>query len=168
LFFSLRGRAHARLFLDSLILSLPITGRMLSLAALQRSFAAGANLLSAGVPLARALAMAGEIACNAKVRAAFEKVREGALAGIPLNMVMNEVGVFPVAAAHMVRIGEETGRTCEVFIKLADTYEKELDERTRRLAAALEPLMVVFAGIIVALMAAAVFMPVVSAIENFI
>lgn len=157
-----------KLYLSGIALKLPIIGKLLLFAALQRSFATMACLLNAGVPLAGALAAVGPVAGNARVREAFERTRAGALAGVHVNAVMAGCNVFPRMDVHLVRVGEETGRSSEIFAKLAERYESDLEERARRLTSSLEPLLVVFVGAVVGLMAVAIFMPVVSAIENFV
>ena len=69
---------------------------------------------------------------------------------------------------QMAAVGEETGRSAEMFEKIAGWYESELSEKVRRLSSILEPVMVVIVGAAVGVMAVAVFMPVVSAINSFI
>lgn len=166
--FFIRRRAFARLWLDSILLKLPMIGKMLLCAALSRSFATMAGLLDTGVPLSTALDMAGAVSSNARIRSVFGQMKQGAFAGSDLNSVMRESGIFPPMAPQMVRIGEATGRTGAMFKKLAESNEANLEELVKRLTAALEPLMVVFVGAVVAFMALAIFMPVVAAIENFI
>lgn len=163
-----RRYEYMRLWLDSAMIKLPVTGKMLLCAVLSRSFAAMAGLLDTGVPLSTALDMAGAVAANSKVCAAFAQMKRGAFAGIALNSTMRESGIFPAAASQMIRIGEETGRTGAMFRKLAENNEANLEEMVKRLTSALEPLMVVFVGAVVSFMALAIFMPVVAAIENFI
>lgn len=160
--------AAVRSQLDAVILRLPFAGQTLSFAAFSRSFGAIASLLDSGVPLSTALVLAGEVASNARIRLAFERLNTGALAGIPLNAAMQECSVFPPSAALMIRVGEETGRTGAMFKALAAHYENELGERIKRLASLLEPILVVFVGAIVALLITALYMPIVSTIESFI
>lgn len=168
LLFCLRRYESSRFWLDSLALRLPITGKTLSLAVQARSFSAMASLLNTGVPLPLALQLAGEVAANARIGASFERVREGALAGVPLNVIMRECGMFSPVAASMIKLGEATGKTSSMFKSLADNCEFELDERIKRLTSLSEPLLVVFVGVIVACLAGAIFMPVISIIESFI
>lgn len=163
-----RRRSAAKSWLDGLVLKLPVVGRLVGLAVLSRSFRAMASLLSRGVPLSRSLNISGEVASNAQARSAFERVRRGSLSGISVSAAMSECRFFPPLASRLIRIGEETGKTCSMFKKLAENYEFELDELIKKLTALLEPMLVVFVGAVVSLLAFAVFMPVVSAIEAFI
>lgn len=164
----IRKYEFSKFCLDSLILKLPIMGKTLSFAVQARSFSAMASLLNTGVPLPKVLQLAGEVAANARFGASFECVKAGVLAGIPLNVVMDECGIFSSVATSMVKLGEDTGKTGAMFKLLADNYEFELDERIKRLTTLLEPLLVIFVGLIVSCLASAVFMPVVSVIESFI
>lgn len=168
------GVAAARRFgpvknrLDHFLLKLPILGNIMAQALLARSFSTLASLLDAGVPLTRALQLAGEAASNAQVSASFMRIKNGVTAGIPINAVMKRCPVFPAIASSMIEIGEEAGKTGAMFRALAENYEFELDEKTKRLTSLLEPLMVLFVGLVVAFMACAIFLPIVSVIENFI
>lgn len=160
-------REWAKSRLDSLTLKLPVTGKMLKNAVLSRSFSAMACLLETGIPLPSALEMAGEVAVNMRVRQAFIQVKEGVLAGITLNAMMGRTAVFSPDAVQIIRIGEETGKTGAMFKKLAEQKEADLEEGVKRLTSVLEPVMVVFVGVLVSFVVLAVFMPVVTAIEKF-
>ena len=103
-----------------------------------------------------------------KIRAAFESARDGAAAGKGLSAALGGCPVFPRMIVQMAAVGEETGRSAEMFEKIAGWYESELSEKVRRLSSILEPVMVVIVGAAVGVMAVAVFMPVVSAINSFI
>lgn len=162
-----RRREAAKLWLDSVALKLPMTGKMLHDAVLSRSFSAMACLLETGIPLPAALEMAGEVAVNMKVRRAFIQMKAGVLSGITLNAMMKRSPVFSLAAVQIIRIGEETGRTGAMFRRLAEKKESDLEEGIKRLTAVLEPVMVVFVGALVSFVVLAIFMPVVTAIENF-
>jgi len=68
--------------------------------------------------------------------------------------------------AHMMKVGEETGRLEEMLSKVADWFETELEEKIKRLTSILEPLLIIFVGGIVALVALAIFTPIVTAIQE--
>lgn len=166
IFFCSRGRVRS--WLDGAVLKLPFVGPTLFFAVLSRTFGAIASLLDSGVPLSTALVLAGEVAANARIRLAFERINVSVLAGISLNVAMYECRIFPSSAVLMIRVGEETGRIGAMFKALAAHYEYELGERIKRLASLLEPLLVVFVGVIVALLITALYMPIVATIESFI
>lgn len=164
----IRRNASAKLWLDGAALRLPVLGKIARHAVLSRSFAAMSCLLGTGVPLLSSIEIAGDVAANAKVRQALLKIREGVFAGIALNAMMKHSSVFPPAAVQMIRIGEETGKMGVMFGKLAENEESDLAEGVKRLTSVMEPLSVVLVGALVSFIALAIFMPVVTAIENFI
>lgn len=160
-------RPRVKLWLDSLALKLPVTGKMLRNAVLSRSFSTMSCLLETGVPLPAALEMAGAVAVNMRVRQAFIQIRDGVLAGITLHAMMGRSPVFSPDAVQIIRIGEETGTTGAMFKKLAEQKETDLEEGVKRLTSVLEPIMIVFVGALVSFVVLAIFMPVVTAIEKF-
>ena len=87
--------------------------------------------------------------------------------GGAMHAIMREKKLFPPMITHMVAVGEETGRTDEMMEKIADWYEAELSEKVKRLSSVLEPIMVIFVGIIVGFMVLAIFLPIISAIQAF-
>ncbi len=160
--------AGFRAYIDGAMLKFPIFGDMLLKAALSRSFGTMGVLLRAGLPALVSLRLAASAAGNEKIRKAFETARDGAAAGKGLSAALESCGVFPRMIIHMAAVGEETGRSAEMFGKIADWYESELSDKVRRLSSILEPVLVVIVGAAVGIMAVAVFIPVVSAINSFI
>lgn len=160
--------ARLRPHIDGAMLKIPVFGDMLLKASLSRSFGTMAALLRAGLPVLASLRLAASAAGNEKIRAAFESARDGAAAGKGLSAALGGCPVFPRMIVQMAAVGEETGRSAEMFEKIAGWYESELSEKVRRLSSILEPVMVVIVGAAVGVMAVAVFMPVVSAINSFI
>ena len=87
--------------------------------------------------------------------------------GRTMNSLVRERKLFSPMIGHMMAVGEETGRTDEMLDKIADWYDAELSEKIKRLSSILEPVMVLFVGVIVAFMTLAIFMPILSAINAF-
>ena len=79
-----------------------------------------------------------------------------------------KIMVTPPLAAHMIIIGEQTGRLEEMVDKVADWFEFELDEKIKRLTSILEPVLIVFVGGVVALVVFAVFMPIIGSIQGLL
>jgi len=153
--------------IDAAILKIPIFGGILFKASIARSFRTMASLLDSGVPILKTLDLAGDVAGNEKVKRGFMYIRDGAIMGVPLNNVMREKKLFPPMISHMVAVGEETGKTNEMLAKIAEWYENELSETIKRLSSLLEPILVIFVGLIVGIMVLAIFMPIISAIQAF-
>jgi len=125
------------------------------------------SLLDSGVPILKTLDLAGDVAGNEKVKRGFLFMRDGAIMGVPINTVMREKKLFPPMISHMVAVGEETGKTNDMLAKIAEWYEGELEETIKRLSSLLEPVLVIFVGLIVGIMVMAIFMPIISAIQAF-
>lgn len=153
--------------IDSAMLKMPIFGGILYKAAIARSFRTMGSLLSSGLPVLKALDLAGEVSNNEKLRRNFHMMRDAAIMGMPINLVMKEKKLFPPMISHMVAVGEETGRTDAMLEKIADWYEAELTETIKRLSSILEPILIVFVGLIVGIMVLAIFLPIIAAIQAF-
>lgn len=154
-------------FLDQYKLKMPVTGPMLYMIIMTRSFRTLATLVTAGVSILDAVEMSADVADNRIVKEAFFVMKEKAQNGAPLNMTMREHKLFPLMVAHMVSVGEETGRIDDVLMKVADWYDMELEEKIKALTTVLEPILIVFVGLIVALVVASVFVPIMQAMQQF-
>lgn len=153
--------------IDVFLLKIPVFGDIVFKSSCTRAFRTMSSLLKSGVPVLQALEMTADVAGNEKIRQSFLEMRTAAMMGTPLNAVIREKKLFPPMIGHMVAVGEETGRTDEMLEKIADWYDTELSEKVKRLSSILEPIMVVFVGVIVGFMVLAIFLPIISAINAF-
>lgn len=163
----LRKVPSLRIYIDTAILKVPVFGDIIYKAALSRSFRTMSALLRSGVPVLKTLEMAGEVASNTKINQNFLLMRDAAAMGAPMHIVIKERKLFPPMIGHMIAVGEETGRTDEMVQKVSDWYDSELTEKIKRLSSLIEPIMVVLVGIIVGFMVLAIFLPIISAIQQF-
>ncbi|HPD97992.1 MAG TPA: type II secretion system F family protein [Synergistales bacterium] len=152
-------------YMDRVKLKLPIVGDIVYKAIMARSNRTLSALVEAGVPILMSLEMTSEVAGNYVVQDAYEKMRESARKGQALGETAAKSKVFPLMVAHMITVGEQTGRLEEMLAKIADWFEMELDEKIKRLTAIIEPILIIFVGGIVALVASAIFLPIVGAIQ---
>ena len=86
--------------------------------------------------------------------------------GIPMSEPLEASGVFPPMVHHMIRIGEETGTTEDMLDKIAEYYEDEVEEVTRNLTAAMEPLIIVVLAVVVGGVIGAILMPMLTIYES--
>ena len=163
----LRRMKSMKLPIDTFLLKIPVFGDIAFKAALTRSFRTMGSLLRSGVPVLSALEMTADVAGNEKIKLGFLEMRDGAAMGKALNATVREKKLFPPMISHMIAVGEETGRTDDMLEKIADWYDAELSEKIKRLSSVLEPVMVVFVGVIVGFMVLAIFLPIISAIQAF-
>ena len=151
--------------MDRIKLKLPVLGDIFYKTIMARTNRTLSALVEAGVPILMSLEMTSEVAGNYVVEKAYTDMREAARRGQALGETVARTKVFPIMVAHMITIGEQTGRLEEMLGKVADWFEQELDEKIKRLTAVIEPLLIIFVGGIVALVASAIFLPIVGAIQ---
>lgn len=147
-------------------LKMPIFGGLNHKIAVARFSRTLGTLMSSGVPILQALeTVAGAIdndILSAAVLDARTAIREGERIGDPLE----RSGMFPPMVVQMISIGEETGALDQMLEKIAEFYESEVEAQLEGLAAALEPLMIVFLGGVVGFIVVAMFLPLISIISS--
>lgn len=124
------------------------------------------TLIVSGVPLVQALEIVANVIENRIIRAAIKGCREEVMQGVPVSEPLEASGVFPPMVTHMLRIGEETGTTEQMLDKVAEYYESEVEDATKRLTSAMEPLIIVVLAIAVGGVVGAIMMPMLSIYEN--
>jgi len=157
---------QTRPYLDRVKLKLPILGDIFFKSIMARSNRTLASLVDAGVPILRALEMTSEVTNNDVICRAYTVLRDAARKGASLGDITKNIHVFPIMIAHMMKVGEETGQLETMLDKIAGWFELELDEKIKRLTAILEPILIIFVGGIVAIVALAIFTPIVTAIQT--
>ena len=151
---------HGKAQFDRLILKIPGVGpiaQKIAVARFARTFSA---LMSAGVAVLEALTVTGRAVGNTMFQ---EALREAALEvknGRQLSAVIEENPIFPPIVAQMLSVGEETGQTDSVLLKVADFYDEEVDTAIDGLSSIIEPVMIVIMGSMVGLIAASVMVPI--------
>lgn len=125
-----------------------------------------ATLIVSGVPLVEALDIVANVIENRVIRKAVKDCREEVMQGIPVSEPLEESGVFPPMVAHMMRIGEETGTTEQMLDKVAEYYELEVEDATKRLTAAMEPMVIIVLAVCVGGVIGAVMLPMLTIYEN--
>jgi type IV pilus assembly protein PilC len=147
-------------WIDRTSLKIPIVGGILEQAAIARFCRTLAITFAAGVPLVDALQIVSGATGNSVFDAAAAKIREDIAVGHQLQMAMQQVGVFPNMVIQMASIGEESGSLDEMLIKVAEAYEEEVSNAVDALSSLLEPLIIVFVGVIVGTMVIAMYLPI--------
>jgi type IV pilus assembly protein PilC len=145
---------------DAWLLDLPILGGLFQKAALSRWSQTLASLLSAGIPLLDALEPAGATAGNRCFVGASRKIRLQLQQGASLSTAMRQQPVFSALPIQMVAIGEESGALDDMLRKVADIYEREVNDLVSMLSSLLEPLMMVVLGLIIGGMVIAMYLPI--------
>ena len=144
---------------DWLKLRLPVVGPLVhkaTLARFSRSFALAGK---SGVPIVQSLALVSEVVDNAYLESRILQMRDGIERGESILRTAVATGVFDPVVLQMVAVGEETGEIDDLMGEIADMYEREVTIEVEGLTAKLEPLLLVFMGILVLVLALGVFLP---------
>jgi len=140
-------------------LNLPIVGPIIlkaTLARFARSFALSSQ---AGVPLVQALAVVAQTVDNAYIASRIEQMRAGIERGESISRCAAATGVFTPVVLQMMTVGEETGELDSLLFEIAEMYERDTDYAIKGLSSAIEPVLLVFIGVLVLLLALGVFLP---------
>jgi type IV pilus assembly protein PilC len=152
--------ARVQATIDRLALKLPVLGEMLQKAAIARWSRTLATTFAAGVPLVEALDSVGPSSGNAVYKEATKQVQTEVNVGTSLAQSMQNTGVFPSMAVQMTQIGEESGSLDSMLSKVADYYEREVDETVDALSSMLEPMIMVILGVLIGGIVVAIYMPI--------
>ncbi|PYU79003.1 MAG: pilus assembly protein PilC [Acidobacteria bacterium] len=158
------GTSQGRFVLDSIILKLPVLGILMRKIAVARFTRTLGTLISSGVPILEGLDITARTAGNAVVERALQKVRKSLEEGKSLTEPLKESEVFPGMVTQMIAVGEQTGAMDAMLQKIADFYEEEVDAAVKDLLTALEPIMIVFLGVVVGGVVISMYLPLFSLI----
>ncbi len=148
-----------RMQLDMVKLKFPLIGDMVLKMSVSRFSRTFGVLIAAGVPMMRAMEIIGETAGNAVLTKAINDARSAIRDGQRISTPLAASGLFPLMVTHMIDIGEETGRLSEMLTKVADFYDKEVDAQVKGLTSIIEPMLIVFMGVIVGFIAISIMGP---------
>lgn len=144
---------------DKMKLRLPLVGSVVHKASLARFSRLFSISIDAGVPLTASLAVVGHALNNSFLEERVLGIRAGVEQGKSLSLTATNSGVFDPLVLQMLSVGEESGTTSELLLEIADYYDREVDYATDRLGAAIEPVLTVVIGGMLAVMAAGIFLP---------
>jgi len=151
---------RGRRVIDRIKLRVPVFGVLNKKSALARFSRTLGLLLSSGVNIVEAVDITKGTAGNAVVEDILEETKNTLQVGEPLHStLLRYPEIFPPMVASMVAIGEETGALDAMLQKVADFYEREVDETVESLTAAIEPIMIIILGAIVGMIVAGMFLP---------
>lgn len=155
-----------RRIIDAAKLKMPVLGPVFTKVAISRFSRTLGTLVSSGVPILQALTIVRETAGNMVVGNAVSKVHESVKEGETITAPLESANVFPPMVISMVDVGEQTGALPEMLMKIADTYDDEVDNAVSAMTSLLEPIMIVFLAVIVGSIVIALFLPLIKLIEG--
>jgi general secretion pathway protein F len=138
-----------RLWWDTFRLKIPVLGIALRKSEVARFARAMSTLVSNSVPLVQSIAIAGATLNNKRISGSLQTVAQGVKRGEGIAGPLRKAGQFPPLAAHLLAVGEETGRLDSMFARMAEIYEAETRTAIRRFTALFEPLIILVMGIVV-------------------
>ena len=125
------------------------------------------SLLSSGVSVVDALDIVADTLSNVYYKEAIHEGRNRIQKGVDLSAVFESYpNLFPLIVTQMAKVGEETGKTEEMLLKIAEFYEEEINEITKNLSAIIEPVLMIIIGGAVGFFAVAMLQPMYSVLEN--
>jgi type IV pilus assembly protein PilC len=142
------------------VLKLPVFGDVLRKAMLARWTRTLSTMFAAGVPLVEALTSVGGAAGNHVYKMATQQIQNEVSTGSSLTVSMQNTNVFPTMVVQMVSIGEESGQLDTMLGKVADFFEQEVDDSVDALSSLLEPIIMVFLGVVIGGIVIAMYLPI--------
>ncbi len=146
--------------IDTLLLKLPVFGSLIRKVAVARFTRTLGTLISSGVPILEGLRITARTAGNKVVERAVLATRAAVTAGGTITEPLKTSTVFPPMVIQMISVGEQTGALDAMLGKIADFYDDEVDTAVSALTALLEPLMIVFLGVVIGGLVVAMYLPI--------
>ena len=149
-----------RSLIDALVLKLPVFGTLIRKVSVARFTRTLGTLVSSGVPILEGLRITARTAGNRVVERAVLETRASVTAGKTLAEPLKASTVFPPMVVQMISVGEQTGALDAMLNKIADFYDDEVDTAVTALTALLEPMMIVFLGVVIGGLVIAMYLPI--------
>jgi type IV pilus assembly protein PilC len=147
-------------FMDRLLLQIPIFGELIRKSSISRWSRTLSTMFAAGVPLIEALDSVGGASGNDVYLQATREIQNEISTGMPLAAAMQNTGEFDNLVVQMTAIGEQSGALEEMLSKAADFYDREVDEMVDSLSSLLEPMIMVFLGVLIGGLVVAMYLPI--------
>jgi type IV pilus assembly protein PilC len=149
-----------KLTIDRLMLKMPVLGDVLRKSAVSRFTRTLGTLISSGVSILDGLEITAKTAGNRVIQDAIMQSRASIAGGDTIAAPLQKSAVFPPMVISMIAVGEQTGGLDEMLSKIADFYDEEVDAAVGGLLSLLEPVMIVFLGVVVGGMVVAMYLPI--------
>jgi len=150
----IKYRWHSR------VLKLPVFGDLILKSLLARISLIMGNLSAAGVNLLESLEIAKSVSSNVVVTEALENVKKGVFSGDTLTKLFLKEPLFPPTFSQLISVGEQTGQLDEMFNSVASYYESEFDTAVDNMSSLIEPIMIVFMGLMIGGLMIAMYSPI--------
>jgi type IV pilus assembly protein PilC len=152
--------SNGQLTIDRMMLRAPVLGDVLRKSAVSRFTRTLGTLIGSGVSILDGLEITAKTAGNRVISDAIMESRASIAGGETISAPLQKSAVFPPMVISMIAVGEQTGGLDEMLSKIADFYDEEVDAAVSGLLALMEPIMIVFLGVIVGGMVVAMYLPI--------
>ena len=152
--------SQGRMAIDKLLLKTPVFGDLIRKASVAKFTRTLGTLLASGVPLLDGMTICAKTAGNKVIEETLVNARLSIAGGKTIADPLAASGVFPKMVTHMIAVGESTGALDAMLGKIADFYEDEVDQAVASLTSLLEPIMMVFLGIVIGFIVIAMYLPI--------
>lgn len=156
---ALKTKPGRRLF-DRFLFELPVAGGLLKKISVARFSRTLGVLLSAGIPLLKALEITRPIINNVLFQEALQRCQERIREGGSMAQTLKESGLFPPMLVHMVSVGERSGELESMLLKVAESYETQTESSIETIMGLIEPVMILFMGGIVGFVVMSILLPI--------
>jgi len=154
------GTTTGELVIDRFLLRVPVLGDVLRKSAVSRFTRTLGTLISSGVSILDGLEITAKTSGNRVIQDAIMESRASIAGGESIAAPLQKSKVFPAMVISMISVGEQTGGLDEMLTKIADFYDDEVDAAVSGLLSLLEPIMIVFLGVVVGGMIVAMYLPI--------
>jgi type II secretory pathway component PulF len=144
---------------DTLKLKLPLFGPLFNMFAMSRFARTMSLLLRSGLPILQVLDMTSKTVGNTVISQTINKIALSAREGKGVSEPMRLSGIFPPIVVQMVAVGEDTGKVDELLMKVSEYYDQQTDYAMKNLSTLIEPIFILILGVMVLIMALAIFLP---------
>ena len=160
----LRKTGVGGVVVDQMKLKMPVFGVLFSKTSIARFTRTFGTLMSSGVPVLQALTIVRDTSGNEVIARAVTTVHDAVKEGENITPPLESTKIFPPMVISMVQVGEETGELPEMLMKIADSYDEEVDNAVAGLTSVIEPILIVFLAVVVGTIVIALFLPLISII----
>ena len=145
---------------DKKLMTLPVVGNLVRDATMARFSMVLSNLIAGGVNLIEATEITKNSITNSRIKASIESVKREIFSGRPFSVALRETEDFPETMCGFIEVGEETGKLNDMLTTVSLYYEGEFDSSVESFSSMLEPIMIVFLGVVIGFILVAMYQPI--------